>query len=396
MKKVCLFLLTLGILNFNQAFSKEEFKNIGIAKYAVLETTKDNAPLRISPDENAKRVSDLYKDTVLYATQESKNYYKIELEENKTAYINKAQAQLQAVIPEKRQDNIEKVVFKEKKDRFEFEIFTKTLTPFSFEQDGKNLSFKLYDSFFNPINFEGKLKNKINIPNTIENSFSFGYSSPYPLFGYDLEKTDFGYLATIKKAPKLKKNPLKKIKITLDPGHGGTETGVCANGLKEKDINLQITKKLKKELSRSGARVYLTRKKDKKVGLYQRTAFAKEKNSDIFLSIHQNSLPNWKDIDKKYGVGTYYYQEHSKELAKKILTNLEKDTGFRNDGLNYASFAVIRPTSQLGVLIECGYLIKLEEAQKLKDKKFQKTIAKSIAKACRDFLKETYASNISL
>ena len=85
-----------------------------------------------------------------------------------------------------------------------------------------------------------------------------------------------------------------------------------------------------------------------------------------------------------------------KELARKILTNLEKDTGFRNDGLNYASFAVIRPTSQLGVLVECGYLIRLEEAQKLKDKKFQKTIAKSITKACKEFLKETYASNISL
>ena len=61
-----------------------------------------------------------------------------------------------------------------------------------------------------------------------------------------------------------------------------------------------IAKKLRRELKKRGARVYLTRKKDKQVGLYDRVDFAKEKNADILLSIHQNSLPDRKDIVNKY------------------------------------------------------------------------------------------------
>ena len=53
-----------------------------------------------------------------------------------------------------------------------------------------------------------------------------------------------------------------------------------------------------------------------------RITFAKEKNSDILLSIHQNSLPNRKDINIKHGVGTYYYHNQAKPLAEHIQNNL--------------------------------------------------------------------------
>ena len=224
-----------------------------------------------------------------------------------------------------------------------------------------------------------------------ENELNLKFLNKKPLFGYDIEKTDFGYVVSIKKPPHINQTkPLKNITITLDPGHGGIEKGACAFGLEEKAINLQIAKILRKELKKRGAKVYLTRTKDKQVNLYDRITFAKAKNSDILLSIHQNSLANPKDIDKKHGVGTYYYHPQAKPLADKIQEELVNSTKFRDDNVNYASFALTRPTSQLSVLIECGYIIKHDEAKKLIDKKFQKLIAKAITKGCENYLKESF------
>ena len=134
----------------------------------------------------------------------------------------------------------------------------------------------------------------------------------------------------------------------------------------------------------------MTRTTDKKVPLYDRVNFAKEKESDFLLSIHQNSLARVKDAEFKHGVGTYYYHEQSKPLAKNIQESLIKATHFRDDKVNYASFALTRPTAQLSVLIECGYLIKKDEAEKLKDKKFQKIVAQAITDGCKNYLMQNF------
>ena len=108
------------------------------------------------------------------------------------------------------------------------------------------------------------------------------------------------------------------------------------------------------------------------------------------LSIHQNSLANPSEIDKKHGVGTYYYHPQARPLAQKIQDNLLLATNFQDDKVNFASFALTRPTSQLSVLIECGYIIHPQEAQKISDKKFQKIIARAIARGCEEYLKESF------
>ena len=61
-----------------------------------------------------------------------------------------------------------------------------------------------------------------------------------------------------------------------------------------------------------------------------------------------------------------------------------------DDKVNNRSFALTRPSEQLSVLIECGYLIYKPEADKLIDKKFQKMIAQAIVKGCEDCLRENY------
>ncbi len=383
-------ILLLFILLIPFSFASSQYKNVGIAKYAVLEVKNDNTPLRDNDNENANRLAHLFKNAVLFADKENKDYYRVELNEKLYGFINKKFVDVQAIIPEKRVDNINKITFKETKDNFDVKIETDSQSAFIVEEEGNNLNFTLYDNHFDPI--DTKIVNKTDnfaFSEKISNELEINFLNNQKLFGYDVVHFSKGYIFTIKKIPKInKKKPLKNITVVVDPGHGGAEAGACAFGLEEKNINLKISKLLKRELEKRGAKVYLTRKKDVKTGLYDRVQFSKEKNADILLSIHQNSLANPKDIVNKHGVGTYYYHNQSKPLAQAIQNNLIKATNFKDDKVNHASFALTRPTNAISVLIECGYIIRKEEAQKLADKNFQKIVARAIVKGCEDYLRD--------
>lgn len=389
MKKRILFLLLFLLQGFLYA---QELQDVGIAKYAVLEVLDNNTPLRLNDNENAQRLTHLFKNAVLFADKQNENYFRVELKENNYAWINKKFVEVQAIIPEKRFDNINKIIFKNEKNKFQAKIETPSQSAYIIKEEGNNLNFTLFDNRYDPI--ETKISNKNNkfvLDEKINNELNLKFLNNQPLFGYDFEKTEYGYLLSVKKAPKIdKRKPLKNIIVTLDAGHGGAEKGACAFGLEEKNINLQISKVLKRELKRKGAKVYLTRTKDKKITLNDRISFAKEKESDILISIHQNSLANRADVEKKHGVGTYYYHPQSLPLAQKVQQNLLSATNFKDDKVNYASFAMTRPTSQLSILVECGYIIFKEEADKISNKKFQKIIAKAIAKGCEEYLKDSF------
>ena len=388
MKNWILFLLLL----LTQGVFASELQDVGIAKYAVLEVLSDNAPLRQKDNENAQRLTHLFKNAVLFADKQNDNYFRVELEENNYAWINKKFVEVQAIIPEKRFDNIEKISFKEDKKKYQFTIETNSISAYQFKENNNNIDFTLFDNRYDPTEIKiDKINEKFVLPKAIENDFKIKYVNNSPIFGYDISKNEKGYLIDIKKTPEINnKKPLKRKIVVVDPGHGGCEKGACAFNLEEKKLNLQISKKLKKELRKRGAKVYLTRTKDKQTDLYKRVEFAKEKQADLLLSIHQNSLPNPKYVDKKHGVGVYYYNDFSYPLARKIQDNLLKATNFKDDKVNYASFVLTRSTAQPSVLIECGYIIREEEAMKLADKKFQKIIAKAITKGCEEYLKETF------
>ncbi len=84
-----------------------------------------------------------------------------------------------------------------------------------------------------------------------------------------------------------KPSRMKKLKtIVLDPGHGGYETGLTAENYKEKNVILDIAKRLKVLLNRGATQCFLTRKSDHFVSLEERVKFANSKNAEIFLSLH--------------------------------------------------------------------------------------------------------------
>ena len=88
MKKV-VFILTDLLLTAQNALAIEELKDVGIAKYAVLETLRDDVPIRNKDSENASRITELYKKSVLFADKQNKDYYRVELDDDKYACVNK-------------------------------------------------------------------------------------------------------------------------------------------------------------------------------------------------------------------------------------------------------------------------------------------------------------------
>lgn len=182
-------------------------------------------------------------------------------------------------------------------------------------------------------------------------------------------------------------------KIIIDPGHGGIFPGkVGKNDLREKDINLEVAKKLVKFLNESGAMVIMTRNTDRDLvdsniagrfllkqrsDLQNRVKLSKEYNADIFISIHCNSIPS----ERWSGAQTFYDPENkeSEILAKTIQSELIKQLK------NTKRQALIRRDTYLfenleipAVIIECGFLSNPKEAELLSQNEYQYRLAFAI------------------
>src|SRR5439155_154786 len=86
--------------------------------------------------------------------------------------------------------------------------------------------------------------------------------------------------------------PLGVRKIVLDPGHGGRDDGAMTEaGLREKDLTLDVARRLRRLLLDQAFEVLMTRDRDEAVSLRQRAQFANAEGADLFVSIHVNSIP---------------------------------------------------------------------------------------------------------
>lgn len=198
--------------------------------------------------------------------------------------------------------------------------------------------------------------------------------------------------------------------IVLDPGHGGIDGGAeSSDGTSEKDINLDITLLVKKKLQARDMRVVLTRKEDK--GLYSnsedkairslktedmkaRKQILDEVKPDLTVSIHLNSFTQDSSVK---GAQVFYptdgeaeYTEASKMAAKIMQECLNRDLNGEDarSELGKNDVFLFRNITSPIVIAECGFLSNREEADKLKNKKYQKKIAGSIAAGICEYLDE--------
>ena len=174
--------------------------------------------------------------------------------------------------------------------------------------------------------------------------------------------------------------------ILIDPGHGGIDGGAKSkNGTIEKNINLLIATKLKKELENTGYLVYMTREEDlqldsKKVkDLNARCQMKKDTKCDAFISIHQNIFPQ----ASCFGAQVWYASnDNSKLLAEEIQNSLKEAVADKNKRVPKAAreqYRILRDGYEGAcVLVECGFLSNYKEEEKLKSDEHQDKIVKGI------------------
>lgn len=185
---------------------------------------------------------------------------------------------------------------------------------------------------------------------------------------------------------------LRGMRIVLDPGHGGAADGsIGPRGTKEKDAVLKWSEILEQELRSKGAEVLRTRTDDSGVGLYERIAKAREFDTDVFLSLHANALPDGENPFVRRGCGTYYYQTLSRPLAESIQSAILNKTGLSDDGIFDANFAVVRPTGFPAVLIEAAYMMHPDEELKLNDDKFLLELSRGVVNGLLDYFSKVPA-----
>lgn len=197
-----------------------------------------------------------------------------------------------------------------------------------------------------------------------------------------------------------KPKPKSKLKIFIDPGHGGTDPGAVytkiVNGKKvtynEKDFNLDIALRLKDKLKSLGYDVYMSRETDRYVDLYDRTKMANNLNVDLFISIHNNA------IDNPQIRGTMVlYKEKSlnsfisdKQFAQIVLDYIVKQAGTQNKGIVERPNLVVLKTSNMpAILVEVAFGTNQDDLNLLLNDSFKDMVAKAIADAV-EFINTTY------
>lgn len=205
---------------------------------------------------------------------------------------------------------------------------------------------------------------------------------------------------------KMPENVLKegagRIKIVIDPGHGGFDGGYdpSGNGIsspKEKEINLSIALKLKKKLEDEGFEVIMTREDDKalcedsdsnkkRTDMRNRVELINGSGANLVVSIHQNSFPQ----KSSKGAQVFYYKtsEEGKRMAEIMQNCLREDLWPENNRQPKAdsSYYMLKKSVCPIIIVECGFLSNPEEAALLNDEKYQDKTASSICRGIKEYI----------
>lgn len=362
-------------------------------EFIYASVVKNNTPLRAQPDENAMRITHLSNDTVLMINGKKGDYYRVSLYNDSNVWVKADSVVTYSTINAKMLASVSDVIVSNDKLYEYIKTPMSFAVPFKVTESDTGLRLDLYNIKENPAD------TKIFKPTETIKSFAINTLAPDNKSTYYIELNDklWGYNAyyegntlvlKIRKTPHIDtKNPLKGITIALDAGHGGNDAGAIGpTGVKEKEINLDIAKKLQKSLEDAGATVVMTRTDDTDTELYGRVKTAQKGDALILLSLHANALADGADPYQKHGTSTFYYNSESQELAKLLKDTLTKDLNTKDDGVCKYSLVMTRPTIPLSVLIEIAYMIHPEEYSLLLDENFRQKAADSIKKALETYM----------
>ncbi|CAM3508026.1 MULTISPECIES: N-acetylmuramoyl-L-alanine amidase [Bacillus] len=174
------------------------------------------------------------------------------------------------------------------------------------------------------------------------------------------------------------KNPVVGETIFIDPGHGDQDSGAVANGLLEKEINLDIAKRVNMKLNASGALSVMSRSNDTFYSLQERVSKAASTQADLFISIHGNANDSSSPNGSETFYDTTYQATKSKRLADQIQPKLATYLKTRNRGVKRAGFYVIKYSRMPSVLVETAFITNSSDASKLKQSVYKDKAAQAI------------------
>ncbi|MCX9192023.1 N-acetylmuramoyl-L-alanine amidase [Carbonactinospora thermoautotrophica] len=173
--------------------------------------------------------------------------------------------------------------------------------------------------------------------------------------------------------------------VVIDPGHGGGDRGVVANGLEEAAVVWDLANRVEGRLAATGVQAYLTRGVEGELDEVARAHFANATGADLVISLHvdrhRNPVAN--------GVAAYYYGNdrfgHHSAVGEKFAGLVQREivarTGMLDCLTHERTWDLLRRTRMPAVRIELGYLTNPGDAARLADPGFRDTVAEAIVVA---------------
>lgn len=179
---------------------------------------------------------------------------------------------------------------------------------------------------------------------------------------------------------------LEGIRICLDPGHGGVDSGAPGfNGAYEANENLKVALALKNELEALGATVFMTRSNNQSYSdgtpitsstlRPNRIALIASYNVDLLISVHHNS----STTSSGNGTEALYFYGFNQALAQKISDSMAAASGMKNRGGKYQNVFVYRTHDFMSILLECGFLSNVSDSEWLATPGHTEKLANAIA-----------------
>ncbi|MGN0016407.1 MAG: N-acetylmuramoyl-L-alanine amidase [Candidatus Avelusimicrobium sp.] len=245
--------------------------------------------------------------------------------------------------------------------------------------------------------------------------------------------------APAKTAPVIKQEPHplavssahKKMRIVVDPGHGGKDPGAVRSRMREKDWNLAVGKELASLLKKAGFEVKMTRDNDTFIALSERSKISNNFKADLFVSVHTNASKNRNahgfqvyfrsekatdkeaaDVAAMENEAMQYEEVHynfvdallqslaknefvneSSKLAGYVRNSVYKQPGIgiavnQNSSVRQANFYVLKGVNSPAILVEMGYISSSKDRARLSQKAVQKKMAQGIFNGIRDYAKK--------
>nr|WP_174763931.1 N-acetylmuramoyl-L-alanine amidase [Anabaena sp. UHCC 0253] len=388
----------LGKPRFNLQLNNQTITQTGLGKIeilaptqlAVVEVTSESCVTRTGPSNDYSRLTPLPKGTMATVTGKEGEWLRLDY----GAWVNSKETKIitGAVAP---QTVIRSVGYRQLAKATEIRFPLQTAVPVSVEQGNKSLTLTLYNTIAqtdtirlddNPL--ISHLDWQQVTPQQVKYTFNL---KKLQQWGYKLRYDHTTLVLTLRHPPHLqqsKRLPLSGIKIVLDPGHGGKESGSSRpTGYLAKDVNLLVSKLLRDELAKRGATVVMTRDDDQDVSLVQRQEIINQEEPAIALSIHYNFLPDNSNNANTRGLVSFWYhpQAHSPTVfLHNYLVNKLPQPSF---GVFWNNLALTRPSAAPAVLLEFRFMKNANEFEEIVNPQQQQKIAETLADGVTEWFK---------